>query len=256
MKPWRLSEVKYSFVKDNPYQVAVLPIGATEPHNLHMPYGTDAITVGMVGDAICEEAHKQGANVALLPTIPYGVDTNLLGFPMAMSINPSTLDLLITDLVNSLETHGVHKLVILNGHGGNSLKHTLRELFPQTSVFISLIDWYAIVKDVYFDIFENPDDHAGEMETSIAMHWFPELVDVSLADSGSVKPSTFEAINKGWVQVTRPWDIVTTNSGVGDPRQASADKGKQVIEVLKERLATYIKELSDATIDESFPYEK
>lgn len=255
MKPWRLSEAKYSFVKEHPYEVAVLPIGATEPHNLHLPYGTDAITAGLLSDKLCEYAHHQGASVALLPTIPYGVDTNLLGFPMAMSINPSTLDLLITDLVNSLEQHGVRKLVILNGHGGNSLKHTLRELFPNTSVFISLIDWFGVIKDVYFEIFENPDDHAGEMETSIAMHCFPELVDVSLADSGTVRSARFEAINKGWVQVTRPWDIVTTNSGVGDPCKASADKGKKVLDVLIERLGTYIKELSDADINETFPYE-
>ena len=40
-RPWVLAETNYAYVKANPYEVAVLPLGATEPHNLHLPYATD-----------------------------------------------------------------------------------------------------------------------------------------------------------------------------------------------------------------------
>ncbi len=101
VRPWKLAEVNYAYIKEHPYEVAVLPCGATEPHNLHLPYCTDVFEGETVGEKICEAAHQQGANVVLLPTIPYGTETNQMAFPMAMNLNPSTLFAVITDLVKS-----------------------------------------------------------------------------------------------------------------------------------------------------------
>ena len=50
MRPWKLSETNYAPVKDHKYEVAVLPVGATEPHNLHLPYGTDMLEGEIVGE--------------------------------------------------------------------------------------------------------------------------------------------------------------------------------------------------------------
>ena len=130
MHLWNLSETNYGQIKARPFEVAVLPMGATEPHNLHLPYGTDTYQVETVGQLACEKAHGRGARVALLPAIPYGTETNQMRFPMAMNLDPSTLARVIADLVDSLATHGVMKCVLLNGHGGNDLKWVLRELAP------------------------------------------------------------------------------------------------------------------------------
>src|ERR1700760_1701697 len=108
MEPWRLAELNYGRIKgDKPFEVAVLPLGATEPHNLHLPYGTDTYQVEVVGRLACEKAHDRGASVALLPAIPYGTETNQMRFPMAMNLDPSTLGRVIADLVDSLARHGV-----------------------------------------------------------------------------------------------------------------------------------------------------
>ena len=71
MRPWNLSETNYAYVKEHPYEVAVLPLGATEPHNLHLPYSTDTLEATIIGQHICQAANEKGANVVLLPTIPY-----------------------------------------------------------------------------------------------------------------------------------------------------------------------------------------
>ncbi|MDX9752581.1 MAG: creatininase family protein [bacterium] len=254
MRPWKLLEVNYAYVKEHPYEVAVLPIGATEPHNLHLPYGTDAVCAERIGELICEKAYSLGANVCLLPCLPYGVDSNLMKFPMTMSLNPSTVDIIIRDIIVSLEAHGIKKLVILNGHGGNTFKQALREFYGKTQVFISLVDWWRVLLDRYGEIFENPDDHAGEMETSIGLHLFPELIELDQADDGAVRQSRFEAIRQGWAQITRPWHIVTKNAGVGDPRKASAEKGEKALQIVIDRISQYLKELSDAEMDDVFPY--
>ena len=127
MRPWKLAETNYAWVKEHSYEVAVLPLGATEPHNLHLPYGTDTLEADIVGERICEAAHERGAKVVLLPTIPYGTETNQMAFPLAMNINPSTLGRVVGDLVDSLVHHGIRKIVLLNSHGGNDLKPVLRD---------------------------------------------------------------------------------------------------------------------------------
>ncbi len=256
MKPYILSEQNHAFIKSQRWQVAVLPFGATEPHNLHMPYGTDNYEVEEVGRRACERAYNAGAKVLLLPTMPFGVNTNHLQVPgaLALSVNPTTLLALITDLVDALERQGLRKLVLLNGHGGNELKPLMRELHHRTKVFLCLCDWFRIATDVYPKIFEQPGEHADEVETSLGLAYFPRLVQPELADDGAAQPTRFEAINRGWISITRPWHLVSKNTGLGNPAAATADKGQKLMDVLVERLGDFLVELSKADMNEKFPY--
>ena len=235
-------------------------MGATEPHNLHLPYGTDTYEAEVIGERACAAAHARGARVALLPTIPYGTETNQQAFPLAMNLNPSTLLAVVRDLVESLANSNVHKLLILNSHGGNDFKPLLRELHGRSPVRLFLCDWFRMSADAQAEIFAHRDDHAGEMETSLILAHRPDLVarDVEgrlLADEGAVRASRFEAVNRGWVSITRPWHLLTTNSGSGNPHAATAEKGERLLATIVERLANFLVELSTTPIDENFPFE-
>lgn len=260
MRPWILAEANYGHTKDQQFEVAVLPLGATEPHNLHLPYGTDMFEATILGEHICEAAHRRGAKVVLLPTIPYGTETNLRRFPLAMNLNPSTLHAVIRDLVQSLTESGIRKVLLLNSHGGNDFKPLLREMYGTTAAQLFLCNWYQTISDVYDTIFDQPEDHAGEMETSFALAYFPGLVarredDGRLAaDDGQVRPLRIRALQEGWVSLTRPWHLLTTNAGSGDPHAASAEKGRRLMEVLVERLGEFLVDLAAAEIDEKFPF--
>lgn len=259
MRPWILSEINYGFTKTNPYEVAVLPLGATEPHNLHLPYGTDVYEGTTVGEKICEWAWQRGAKVVLLPTIPYGAENNMREFPLAMNLQPTTLFRVVTDLVDSLVQSGIRKVVLLNSHGGNDMKPLLRELYGRTPANLFLCNWFQAFPDRAKELFEHPDDHAGEMETSFILAYFPHLVaknpDGSLAaDDGRTAKTRFDAVNRGWVSVTRPWHLLTTNSGSGYPHASSAEKALRMMEILVERLGTFLVELSASPVDERFPY--
>jgi creatinine amidohydrolase len=250
-----LAEAHYGTVKSlPPFEVAVLPLGATEPHNLHLPYGTDTIQIEAIAREACGRAEAKGARVVLLPALPYGTETNQMRFPLAMNLNPSTVARVIADLVTSLETHGVKKCVLLNGHGGNDLKWVLRELHLSTKVHLFLCNWYKMVADRYKAIFEDAGDHAGEMETSMILALRHDLVEMDRADAGSMAPTRFDAVNRGWVEITRPWHLLTTNSGAGDPRPATAEKGRAITEVAVSRLADFLVDLSASPADDRFPY--
>lgn len=256
---WNLAELNYHTVKQMKYEVAVLPLGATEPHNLHLPYSTDTLEGTLIGQSICKAAWERGAKVVLLPTVPYGTETNMRQFPLAMNLNPSTLNAVVTDLIESLVGSGIPKVVLLNSHGGNEFKPLLRELYGRTEAFLFLCNWYQVFNDLYEEIFAEPEDHAGEMETSFGLAFFPELVGRSddgrlLADAGQKAEPRLEGLRRGWASITRPWHLLTTNSGAGNPHQASAEKGRQVMEVITERLSGFLVELAAAPVDQRFPF--
>lgn len=260
MRPWKLDETNYAYVKAHRFEVGVLPLGATEPHNLHLPYGTDTFEADAISEQVCAEAHARGAKVVLLPAIPYGTETNMCELPLAMNLQPSTVMLVIRDLVQSLVQSGIHKIVLLNSHGGNELKPVLRELYGSTPARLFLCNWYGpLIGDKYDEIFDRPEDHAGEVETSLALAYFPQFVAKNEhgqidADDGATSPLRFTALAEGWVSITRPWHMLTTNTGSGNPHGASAEKGRRVMELIVDRLASFLVELSAAEIDERFPF--
>jgi creatinine amidohydrolase len=251
-----LAEQTHAFVREQRWQAAVLPFGATEPHNLHMPYGTDTFQVDLLGRRACQKAFGAGAKVVLLPALPYGVNTNHLKVPggLACSLTPTTLLAILSDLVDSLERQGVRKLVLLNGHGGNELKPLMRQLHHRTGVFLCLCDWYRMAKDLYPGLFDRPGEHADEVETSLGLAFFPEHLRPELADEGAERPTRLDAINRGWINITRPWHLATTNTGLGDPKAATAEKGHRLMDLMVDRLAAFLVDLANATMDESFPY--
>lgn len=168
---------------------------------------------------------------------------------------------MIRDIVDSLAKHNVRKLVIVNSHGGNEFKPLLREMLGTTPVHLFLCDWFRkISADVQAEIFEEAGDHAGEMETSLGLAFFPEFVDLDpdtgkiTGDDGAVNPTRFDAVNEGWVSISRQWHLLTKNTGSGNPFPGTAEKGEQLMEVIVERLSEFLKELSDSPADDSFPF--
>ncbi len=200
--PWRLEELTLEDIRRLQPAVAVLPTGATEPHNLHLPYGTDSYEALHLADRCCARATELGGRIIQLPAIPYGTESNMQEFPLAMNLQPTTLFRIFNDLVGTLERSGIRKLVIFNSHGGNDFKPFLREIYGKTSVHIFLCNWYHMIRDVANQICDYPDDHAGEMETSLILHFRPELVrrrgsGELAADPGLCSELRFEAPARG-----------------------------------------------------------
>ena len=256
MSDFVLAESNHHAIRQNPWEVAVLPFGATEPHNFHMPYGTDNFQVEAIGRRAVEHAFNKGGKVLLLPAMPFGVNTNHLKVPggLACSVTPTTLLAMITDLADAFERQGLKKLVLLNGHGGNELKPLARQIHHKTGVFICICDWFKMAADAYKSIFKCPGEHADEVETSLGLYLFPQFMKMELAGPGTMHKTRFEAINKGWISITRPWHLLTDDTGAGDPSAGTAEKGKQLVDLLTTRLGDFLYELANTPMDERFPY--
>jgi len=247
-----LAENTWKTVSATPYEVAVLPWGATEAHNYHLPYATDTIQCDHVADRAAERAWSRGARVAVLPTVPFGVNTTQLDIKLCLNMNPSTQAALLGDLVSALDQQGIHKLLILNGHGGNDFRQMIRELQPTTRVFLATINWWSCVDVRQF--MEEAGDHAGEAETSAMLHVAPNLVrPLTEAGSGAARPSRLRGVREGWAWAPRRWTQVTADTGIGNPSKATAEKGAAYVNAAVDRIADFLVELSALRADD--PYE-
>lgn len=246
MRPYILAESNWKYIKDATFDVAVLPWGACEAHNYHLPYGTDIVEAEQVAVEGARIAWERGAKVVVLPPIPFGVNTGQFDVKLDINMNPSTQLAILRDVVEVLNRQGIYKLIILNSHGGNDFKTMIRELglkFP--NMFLCQCNWYQSVDQKQF--FENKDDHAGEMETSVMMHLVPHLVlPLSEAGDGAAKKFRFTAIREGWAWAERKWMQVTKDTGVGDPRKASKEKGEKYFKAVGEKVALFFEEVAKA----------
>lgn len=246
MRPYILAENNWKIIKDAEFEAVVLPWGACEAHNFHLPYGTDIIEADEVAAESARIAWEKGAKVIVLPAIPFGVNTGQFDVRLDINMNPSTQLAILQDIIEVLNRQGIYKLIILNSHGGNDFKSMIRELglkFPK--MFLCSCNWFQALDQKLF--FENKDDHAGEMETSLILHLRPDLVrPLSEAGDGHAKKFNITGIREGWAWAERKWMQVTNDTGVGDPRKATKEKGEKYFTALCEKVGGFFYEVSKA----------
>ncbi|TWT37225.1 Creatinine amidohydrolase [Posidoniimonas corsicana] len=244
-RPYVLAECTLPMVRQAESRVAVLPWGATEAHNLHLPYATDNLEAEAVAIESARRAWERGARAVVLPTLPFGVNTQQLDLPLTINMNPSTQALVLRDVVDSLAGQGVPNLVVLNFHGGNHFNQMVRELQARTTVFLSVVNGFAVVpRDGYFD---HGGDHADELETSLLLHLAPDLVrPLDEAGPGAARQWRIQAFREKWAWAPRQWTKVTDDTGVGDPSAATADKGARYFDAVTAKVADFLVDLAEA----------
>jgi len=249
-----LQELSYKQIKDRHYDLAILPWGATEAHNYHLPYGTDNFETEVILKQSVELATNKGASALILPIIPFGVNTGQTDIPYIINMMPSTQAAIIKDVANSIFSHGIDKLLLFNGHGGNDFKTIIREtgaLFPDK--LICTCNWFQALK--HSNYFTHPGEHADELETSLMMYLYPELVlPLDEAGNGQHKKFRVRELNEQWAWAERKWSKVTNDTGVGNPHYADAEKGEKYFVDLSLVLSKFIYSLASTPIDDFYSY--
>jgi creatinine amidohydrolase len=250
-RPYVLAETSWKAVSATRFDVAVLPWGATEAHNYHLPYATDVIQAEHVAAEAARRAWEAGAKTIVLPAVPFGVQTGQMDIPLCLNLNPTTQAAVLADLCESLDAAGIGKLLILNAHGGNDFRAMIRELQPRVRVFLCAINWWSCVEPRPF--FAEPGDHAGELETSVTMHLRPDLVlPLSEAGAGGERKSRIQGLREGWAWAPRRWTRISEDTGVGDPRASTAEKGAAFFDAVTERVGGFLVEIAAADTEDLY----
>ncbi|NNK17809.1 MAG: creatininase family protein [Maribacter sp.] len=252
MRPYILAETNWQALKDSKFELAILPWGATEAHNYHLPYATDVYESDALAAESARLAWENGSKVIVLPSIPFGVNTGQPDIYLDINLNPSTQLALLKDVVEVLNRQGIKKLMIFNSHGGNNFKPLVRELglkFPE--MFICFSNWFqSMDRSKYFD---NVGDHADEMETSLILYLKPELVlPKTQWGTGASKSFRIKSFKEGWVWAERKWSQISEDTGVGNPMQASKEKGERFFKDVTRKIGDFIIELCEADLKDLY----
>lgn len=239
-----LTVANYGTVKKLNYDIAILPWGATEPHNLHLPYITDCILSHCVAvDAAKIAKDKFNVQCMVLPPVTLGSQNpGQRDLPFCIHGRYETQKAILNDVVESLYVQGVKKLVIINGHGGNNFKNMIRDLavdFPD--FLIATSEWFAVLP--VKDFFEEPGDHADEVETSVMMHYHPELVNLGEAGEGNYKTFAAQSLVQKVAWIPRHWQRVSSDTGIGNPKKSTAQKGAKFANAVALKYACLLNDL-------------
>jgi len=249
MKTVSAQDSTYQGMKSLRPALAILPWGATEAHNYHMPQGTDTIQAACVAETAASLANARGAKTCVLPAIPYGNNAQQLDQIATIHFSTTTAFAILSDVMKSLAKQNIRKLIILNSHGGNEFKPLIRDLIGITGSFIAVINWYQLDPNFIRSIIELPGDHADELETSMILHLRPDLVDMSKAGTGERKDFTIPALSQTGVWTPRPWARTHPDTGSGDPSRATAEKGKRIFEHVTNLIADLLVQIDQTPLE-------
>ncbi len=234
--------------------VALLPVGSIEQHGPHLPLDTDSFDAGHLANEVA--AACSNPKPLVLPLISYGVSYHHEDFSGTLSISPETLSSIVYDIGMSAAKHGIKKLVIINGHGGNTpaLQFAAQKINRDTSIFTCVDTGETSDTDV-LALTETPNDvHAGEVETSTTLAVRPEKVKLNKArkfiprfSSRFLNFSSKRSVE--WYTRT----VKISQSGVlGDPTKASSEKGKKMWSMMIIRLVEFVEDLKNMSLEEIY----
>ncbi len=232
--------------------IALLPVGSVEQHGPHLPLDTDAFDADYLARRVAEACSDPKPLV--LPLIPYGVSYHHHGFKGTISISNETMSRLVYEIGISAAHNGITKLVIINGHGGNSpaLNYAAQMINRDARIFVCVDSGETSDVDIY-QMVETPNDvHAGELETSTNLAIRPHLVKMEQAVQAVPQFSSryLDFTSKrgiSWYAYTRK---ISPNGVMGDPTKATAQKGKKIWEIMIAHLVAFLEDLKRLSLDE------
>ena len=235
-------------------RIVLIPVGAIEQHGPHRPVDVDNRIVTW----LCDEAARRRPELLMsVPPIHYGFNVHNMGFPGTVSVEMQNFIGYVGDVGRSFVRQGHERVVLVNGHGSNSMLCALiaRELVNGSDTALAAsIDHWTLASDIGEDVRDSPRGgtaHACEYETSWYMHLDPDAVDMETAVPDMLaERSSFVWVDllsgDGPVTFIDDWTRISNGSGVeGDPATATAAKGRMFAEHEVAQLIAFAEEFRD-----------
>jgi creatinine amidohydrolase len=227
----------------------IVPTGSVEQHGDHLPLDTDSFTAQEVALAA---AARVRSPVVVAPTVWWGVSGYWMGFPGTIALSPSLLEALLVEIVSSIGAHGFRRVVLLNGHAGNTgaLQAACVRLAATGLRICAAHYWSFAAEDLpaLSPVDGGRIGHAGEIETSLQLHLRPEVVGPLPLDGSETRmPRSALPAAFADVLIAAPDPGAESPTGVyGDPSGASAELGVAVFDLVVERFVRFLEEYRSA----------
>ncbi|AXR76503.1 creatininase family protein [Natrarchaeobaculum sulfurireducens] len=238
----KLRSATWTDVADCETDLALVPVGSTEQHGPHAPLGTDVITAETIADAATERSDRE---IVRAPTIPIGVAEEHRQFPGTMWVSAETFRNYVHESIASLASHGLDRVVIVNGHGGNvaALREVGARLTRDGTAYAVPFTWFDAVGDHSSDM-----GHGGPLETALLAHLEPDLVREDRLEEARAGAAD------GWGEWVSHANLAydsaefTENGVVGDPGEGSADRGAELYDLATDALVRLVDAVAERDV--------
>lgn len=211
-------------------RVAIVPIGSTEQHGPHMTLDTDCAIAEAFARLLGEDL---GSDAILCPTLRLGMSEHHLAFAGSLTLRAPTLVGLIEDLIESLAHHGLKRVLLVNGHGGNqdALRLAARTATRDGRADVASVMWAVLAADLISErAATKRHAHACDIETSVALAIAPHVVLTDRIEAPPLPPQTAPLAEPGSrYDVPVPFEHWTRNGSLGDPRLATKELGDEIV---------------------------
>jgi creatinine amidohydrolase len=243
-------------------EIVVIPLGSTEPHGPHLPYCIDALKVQSVAEEGTVLANQRGVRALCYPTLPVGMNVNF-GWPFALSFKVSTYIAMLTDLCEQIEATGVRRILLLNGHGGNTsvIDAFLRQWAHRGMAGMPGAEDHAFVCSVLRrspragEVVTHRSDHGGEAETLEAMAIRPDLVRMDTLKEFPLQDPAVEILKNPLFHWVKPWHMYLPEGAGGETRNVTMENAKKLQVLNNEWVADVICDLCSIPWSDRYPYE-
>lgn len=231
--------------------VVIMPVGSIEQHGPHLPVSVDTlITEGVLKEML--DSVPDSYTALVLPTLPVGKANEHTGFDGTLSLSVNTITGLWTDVAESVFRTGLKKLMILNGHGGQSQVASVvaRDLRVRHDALVVPVNWWA-VRDKPIEFGEDEYTygiHGGAEETSVMMYLHPELVrrehcQNSTSNAFLQKEKFPRLFSQGALHAWKAEDL-QKNGACGDASIATREDGETIVKAAAASLAELLSEMA------------
>jgi len=233
--------------------VVILPVGSCEQHGPHLPVGTDT----MIGFLLARAASERcKCPTLVLPPIWVGYSPHHMSAPGTVTLGEETLIAVIYDICYSLFKQNLKKVLFVNSHGGNAqlLAVAVNKAARQFNLFPVVVTYWHLLATQIAKLRKSPvggTGHAGELETSLALYLFPELVKLERAVSAPQPGDKYfspEMFSKNLIHCYVDYLKLSPSGIVGDPFAGSAQEGKRLFSILVTELCKLIEDFSKGNI--------
>ncbi len=226
--------------------VVILPVASIEQHGPHLPVGVDTVLCG----GVCKAAAERASEVELVvaPTLWCGMAEHHMAFGGTFTFDIPTYRAVLLSLLKSIERHGFHRVLIVNGHGGNiaALTAFLPDFARETRLHVEATTYFLLAQDALPSLLEDQQgvQHACEVETSMMMVLAPGSVrEPRLTEAFGARDG---APGRATVSRHRSFREMTETGVIGDARRASVEKGRACLDACAEALAGLLREMGRA----------
>lgn len=237
----RLSDSTWTDVRDADATIAVVPVGSTEQHGPHAPLGVDSMSAEAIAtDGAKRYAEERDDTVLVAPTIPVGIAAEHRNFDGTLWVSEDTFRAYVRETIESLATHGIERVVAVNGHGGNV--DALRELCGA----VTRAGTAYAVQYTWFDAVEFEEfGHGGPAETSLIRHLHPELIREDRTDAAAAEGAERWGEWVSGTNLAYDSDEFTDSGAVGDPRAGDAELGADLLDAAAAALVELLVAVED-----------